>query len=268
MLNAIAAKIPAMARAAVNLITTFIGAITSSTVKVVNAAITMTIKMINGIANSIRSHTPALQSAMRNLGSAIIQAMAGAIFAGVSSVVGAIASVVGSAIAKAKSLLHINSPSRVFMDIFKAVPEGAALGITNNAGLVTDAMSTMTDAAVKTVGRSLSGMSKMISDNIDVQPKITPVIDLTSVKDGLSAISGINGTVPVKANVSASNAASISAANAAAATQAGLLAGGPSQVVFQQTNNSPVALDAITIYRQTRNQLSIARGVLTGANAG
>lgn len=269
MLNAIASKIPAMGRAAANLILIFINTITTQTVRVVNAGLQMVIKMINGIANGIRAQTPALNSAMRNLGNAIIQAMAGAITAGLSSVVGAIANVVGAAISKAKQLLHINSPSKVFMDMFKSVPEGAALGVTNNVGLVTDAMSTMTDAAIKSVGTSLSGMSKLISDGIDLQPKITPVIDLSQLKAGLNAIPNLSGTPTIKATVTASNAASISASNAAAAANAGLLNGsGPVNLNFTQTNNSPVALDAVSIYRQTKNQLSITRGALNRANAG
>lgn len=268
MLNAIAKKIPGMAQAAVNLITAFINAIGNSTVKVVNAAVTMVIKMINGIANSIRSHTPALQSAMRNLGSAIIGALVGAIEGGLAGVVGAIVHIASSAIDAAKRVLHINSPSKDFMEIGDGIMEGWALGLTSSkhdvVGKVTDTAKT----AIQAAGLALKGLNKTISDNVDVQPKITPVIDLTDVKAGLGAISGLSGTVPIKANVSATNAASISAANAAAATQAGLLAGAPSQLIFQQTNNSPVALDAITIYRQTKNQISRARGVLTGANAG
>lgn len=267
MLTAIAKKIPAMAQAAVNLVVAFINAITSSTVKVVAAAVSMTIKMINGIANTIRTQTPALNAAMKNLGSAIIGAMAGAITGGLSSVVGAIANVVKSAIAKAKNLLDINSPSKVFMAIFKSVPEGAALGVTNNAGILTTAMSVMTEAAITSVGKSLSGMSKIVSDSIDLQPRITPVVDLTQLKAGLSSIPGIAGSPSIKATFSTANAASISAANAAAAANAGLLENKSTQLIFNQTNTSPVALDSTTIYRRTKNQISIARGVLTGANS-
>jgi phage-related protein len=255
-----------MAAAAVRLIVAFINAIGSSTVKVVNAAIQMVISMINGIANSIRSHTPQLESAMRNLGSAIIGAMAAAITGGAKAVISAITGVVSGAISWAKHLLGINSPSRVFMDMFKSVPEGAALGVTNNAGMVVDAMGVMTNAAIQTVGKSMAAISKSVADVVDIQPKITPVVDLTQLKGGLSTMSSLIGDQQVKANVSATSAASISAANAAAASKAGLLAGGGTQLIFQQTNNSPVALDAITIYRQTKNQLSIARGALTGAN--
>lgn len=269
MLNAIASKIPAMGRAAANLILTFINTVTTQTVRVVNAGLQMVIKMINGIANGIRSQTPQLQQAMRNLGSAIIQAITGAITGGLSAVVGSITNVVKGAINAAKKLLEINSPSKVFMAIFKAVPEGAALGVTNNAHLVDKAVDVMTTSAIKTVGKSLSSMGKIIADGIDLQPKITPVIDLTQLKAGISKIPDISGSPSIKAVVSASNAASISASNAAAAANAGLVnSNSPVQLNFTQNNNSPVALDAVTIYRQTKNQLSITRGALTRANAG
>jgi hypothetical protein len=269
MLNAIAAKIPAMAKAAVNLIVAFIGAITSSTVKVVSAAIHMVISMINGIANTIRQQTPALKSAMHNLGDAMVTAIVAAIEGLAGSIAGALISAVKGAVQAAKNWLKSLSPSKRTRDeLGIPMAQGIAVGINKAGGDISDAMVNVAGTAIDSVKKTLSGMSKVVSDNIDIQPKITPVIDLTNVKEGLGAISGISGTIPIKANISASSAASISAANAAAATQAGLLAGGSSQVVFNQTNTSPVALDAITIYRQTRNQLSIAKGVLTGANTG
>jgi tape measure domain-containing protein len=269
MLNAIAGEIPKMAQAAVNLIVAFINAIGKSTVQVVAAAIKMTIDMINGIANEIRKDTPALQAAMRNLGSAIIQAMVAAIEGGLSAVVSAIGHVVSSAINEAKRLLDINSPSKVFMRMFKSVPEGAALGVTNNVGILTGAVQDAGNAAIKTMQDALSNISILMSDSLDLQPRITPVVDLSQARKGFSDLNNLTKPQIINAGASSSAAASISAANAAAAVQAGLIAAGGTSLQFTQNNYSPTALSPTDIYRQTKNQLSIVKGVLAGnANAG
>jgi tape measure domain-containing protein len=269
MLNAIAGKIPAMAQAAVNLCVAFINAIGKSTVQVVAAAVKMVISMINGIANQIRASTPALDAAMRNLGSAIIGALVGSIEAGLSSVVSAIGHVVSSAINGAKHLLGISSPSKVFLAIGAAVMQGWALGHANNAGLVIDSLTTVGTAAIEALKTTMSGLNDEVNSNLNLQPVITPVIDLTQAKQGFSALSRLSKSQLVTTGTSASTAASISAANAAAAQQAGLIAGVGTSLQFNQYNTSPVALSAIDIYRRTKNQISIAKGVLSGnANTG
>lgn len=266
--NGISKNLSRVVTAGTNVVINFINAIGNGTQRIVTAGINMVIKLINGIANELRAKTPALQSACRNLGSAIIQAMIAAIEGGISGVVGAIAHVVSNAIATAKSLLHINSPSKVFMEIFKSVPEGAALGVTNNVGMVTDSMETMATAAIDTLSKSLQNAGSVLSDNIDLQPKITPIVDLTQAKKGFSQLSGLSKDQIINAGVSTSSAASISAANLAAAAQAGLIGVGGTNLTFTQNITSPKQLATIDIYRQTRNQLSIARGALQNANAG
>jgi tape measure domain-containing protein len=265
-LAGITKNVSKVAAQGVALCVAIINAIGSSTVKVVTAAVNMIISMVNGIANELRSKTPALQSAMHNLGSAIIEALVGAITGGLSGVVGAIEHVAESAINAAKSVLHINSPSKDFEEIGAGVMEGWQLGHLKNAHLVTGSLTTVAATAISTLKNSLSGMSNLISDSVDLQPKITPVIDLAQLRSGLSTMNSLTGASTLKANLSASTAASISSANQQAAAQAGLLAGGGTQLSFTQINNSPVALSAVDIYRQTKNQLSIARGALTGAN--
>ena len=61
---------------------------------------------------------------------------------------------------KAKRILNINSPSKVFMEIGKSIPEGLALGIEKNMGLVYDSSDAMADATTFTpdTGR-YSGLS-------------------------------------------------------------------------------------------------------------
>ena len=88
----------------------------------------------------------------------------------------------------AEDELDINSPSKVFRAIGKSVPEGFAQGI-DRLGYVVNASSTdMAKSAVSNVKDAISRMSDVINSDIDSQPTIRPVLDLSNVKSGASTI--------------------------------------------------------------------------------
>ena len=97
---------------------------------------------------------------------------------------------------------------------------------------------------------------------MDLQPRITPVIDLTKAKAGFDQLTAMSKSHLINTGSSTTSAASISAFNVAAAKQAHLISPSQTNLTFNQTNNSPVALSDVDIYRKTKNQLSIAKGVL------
>ena len=106
----------------------------------------------------------------------------------------------------AEKALDINSPSKVFRAIGKSIPEGLALGIDIMSSDVDKASINMAKSAVKSARESLSRITDIISNDIDAQPTIRPVIDLSDVKSGASYISGIlnsDGSIGVSANVGA-----------------------------------------------------------------
>lgn len=99
--------------------------------------------------------------------------------------------------------LDINSPSKIFRAIGYSVPEGFANGIDKLRSLVTGSSTKMADAAVGTVSSAVSRLSDMVNTDIDTQPTIRPVLDLSDVKAGAGTIGGMFGdsTVGVMANV-------------------------------------------------------------------
>ena len=112
-----------------------------------------------------------------------------------------------AALAAAQSVLKINSPSKVFMAMGTAVPEGFAMGIDKLRSMVTESSTTMANSAIDTFGNSISRLATMIGSDIDTQPTIRPVLDLSDVRSGAGAINGLLGTgsVGVMANVGAIN---------------------------------------------------------------
>ena len=110
----------------------------------------------------------------------------------------------------ARNALGINSPSKIFREIGMGVPEGFALGVDKFSSLATNSVTGMTDSAVAGVRNSIARIAELANSNIDTQPTIRPVLDLSSVRAGASSISGMLGTgasVGVLARVGSINSA-------------------------------------------------------------
>lgn len=106
----------------------------------------------------------------------------------------------------AKEALDINSPSKVFRAIGYSVPEGFAMGIDKMGVMVTRSSTDMAKNAIDNVGRSISRISDMVNSDIDAQPTIRPVLDLTDVRTGANALNSMldmNSSIGVRANVGA-----------------------------------------------------------------
>ena len=104
----------------------------------------------------------------------------------------------------AEDALDINSPSKVFRAIGSSVPEGFALGI-EKIGAVTSAAKDMAKCAFDNVKSSIARLADMVEGDMDTQPTIRPVLDLSDVRSGAGAISSLFGSgasVGVLTNVS------------------------------------------------------------------
>lgn len=269
LLNGVARQIPRVAASAVNVIVAFINAVGASGLKISAAGINMIINFVNGLASEIRKDTPRMNAAGQNLASAIIQGMVSGIFGGIGAVISAARTMASQALASAKAALGIHSPSKAFdEEAGQPSGHGFAIGLLKTIGVVTDAAKTVGNKALDSMREVLSGIGGAVSDNVELNPVITPVLDLTLAKQGFDQLSGMTKQQIIAATTSSSTASSISAQNSAAASAAGIgTANGPS-LNYTQNNYSPVALDATTIYRQTKNQLSVTKGVLANANPG
>ncbi len=164
-----------------------------------------------------------------------------------------------------KKKLKIKSPSRVFMEIGTFSAEGLVRGLDEMSGIVGQSAERTGTAAVDSLRKTLSGFSDLIAHDVDIQPVITPVLDLSSIKKEAGAIGGVfdrNSLVVDSAYSKARYVAAGYASNQAIAEAQAELAAGNS-VSYIQNNYSPKALSSAEIYRQTKNQLSTTKGALT-----
>ncbi|MDM1784255.1 phage tail tape measure protein [Acinetobacter bereziniae] len=90
-----------------------------------------------------------LPSKFTGFGSMILEGLKNGILSKVQAVKDALSNAVTGVIDKAKSILDIHSPSRVFAQIGDFTMQGMALGITNNQALPAMATSTATNSVIK-----------------------------------------------------------------------------------------------------------------------
>jgi tape measure domain-containing protein len=165
-------------------------------------------KFVSGIKskndNVVSGSTSGLSSAVKNMrsyyssfysaGSYVAGGFSSGIRANIQSAASAAARMASAASNAARQNLKIHSPSRVFKEIGSYVPQGFAQGISMFGGQVKKSVSTMADTATSTTQSVLAQMLSMIDSNIDAQPTISPVVDLSNARSGISALNGMFST--------------------------------------------------------------------------
>lgn len=173
-----------------------------------------------------------------------------------------IAELISNAVKKA---LKIKSPSQVMDEIGQYVGQGLIDGMRSMEGDIDKQGNKLVDK----MNGYIKQLNAMLAQAEMIEPKITPVLDLSQVKKDAGQIGKIV-TKPVTVSssyASASEAAAGLNRNVAAAALASstvrATATAPNNITFVQNNTSPKALSTADIYRQTSNQISLAKGALT-----
>jgi tape measure domain-containing protein len=264
VLKAIRDNIGQVAQVSLEIIARFIDGISRGLPTVIQSGVNLIINFINGIARAIDQNSTAMGQAGGNLATAIIKGMVKGLLGGVGSITSAARDVAKAALNAAKNFLGINSPSKEFEKIGMGTDEGFALGVTKFGHLVTAATEDVGANALDSMSSALSGLSDAVSGNIDMTPVVTPVLDLSLIQKNAGQISAMLSTQPLDVRASYSNAkdASFGYQQNASAQNDGTATSSNNTTTYNQYNTSPKALSSATIYRQTKNQLSAAKGAL------
>ena len=100
------------------------------------------------------------------------------------------------------------SPSKLTIKAGKWLGEGLVIGIKKMYSKVYDSGHSLGETAVDSITATVSRIADAIDSDIDAQPTIRPVLDLSDVRAGASSINGmfdINPSVGVMSNVRAIN---------------------------------------------------------------
>lgn len=156
-------------------------------------------------------------------------------------------------LAAANAELKVNSPSKKFKETGHWAAKGLEIGWTDTAVNAVDAV-TRTAEEFDEAFRGIIESIDMDEISDDINPVITPVLDLSEAKAGADDLRSMFGNESFRGVQTA--ASGISAQSSSEGGQNG----SQKTVVFNQYNNSPKALNEVEIYRQTKSSISrIAR---------
>lgn len=104
------------------------------------------------------------------------------------------ASQLGTAAAAATSkATAVRSPSRVFMQIGAYLAEGMAIGMENSSGEVENAAAAMAGSAMNTAVAMAASIADLVNSDMDAVPVITPVVDMSRMREGIANVNGLLG---------------------------------------------------------------------------
>lgn len=153
--------------------------------------------------------------------------------------------------------LDEHSPSRVGYQI----GDYFGLAFVNAIGDYTSkayaAGSGMAQSAKKGLSTAASKITDVINSDIDTQPTIRPVLDLTDVQSGTSKLNTLfsrQQAISISTGMNRTSGEEIQ--------NGGNSSGTGNSFTFTQNNYSPKSLSRLEIYRQTKNQISVMKGLV------
>lgn len=216
---------------------------------------------INGLVMNMMN---ALTTGLSNLGNSVYASamqtgywMAEGLRVGFANQRGALMAEARSAaaamLAAANAELQVHSPSKAFKRTGYWAAKGLEIGWTETAVKAVDAVSNTAkefDEAFRDIVSSID--MDEISD--DINPVITPVLDLSEAKAGADDLRSMFGNESFRGVQNAASGITTRTSDQSSQNGSG------KTVIFNQYNTSPKALSATEIYRQTKSSISrIAR---------
>lgn len=252
--------------AGTDLIVTLIEGMSKNATRITVALAQAILDFLTSLNNTIKFYTPEIQKAGRNIAYSMADGMSFGLVSKSASVAKSALDMAKSAFNGVTKFLSINSPSKKFIKVGEAVPEGMAIGIDNYGHLVETSTVAVGKSAINIMTKTLSNLGDTVSGNMDANPTIRPVLDLSDIKKEAGLIDGMLGTSPLTLGSTTRNANATADSYLASFDRKTDSSSGTAKaepnISIVQTNNSPKALSAAEIYRQTNNALSVAKGAL------
>lgn len=229
---------------------------------IIQAGVDLVLAFIRGLTKAIDNNSAAMGDAGADLALAIINGMVHGLGAGVSKVAGAAKNVAANALKSAMNVLGIASPSKEFEKLGEFSGEGMAVGFRSSSRIVEMAAANVGSLAIQAMQEQMSLLSAVLDSNMDVNPVITPVLDLTNIERDAGKLATLTASKPIDVTSSYASARDVSNdfEDSRPADETGGSPGG--DTIYNQYNTSPKALTTADIYRNTKTQLATAKGGL------
>ena len=240
-----------------NIVQALANGISSKQSTAVDAAKDVCTAVKNAFSNNLTSGD------LRPVGANAAQGLADGIRSKIDEIADAAIDAAKKAVAAAKKELDEHSPSKVFFKIGENVDLGMVNGIRAYLGRIGDAGTSMGREAIDSMKSAIAHVSDIVNGEMDADPTIRPVLDLSNVQNGVGKINslfskGLDMSVSYNKAMEASRSrkaeSSPSIENPSNYQQPA-----PNTFSFVQNNYSPKSLSRSEIYRQTNNQFSAFR---------
>jgi tape measure domain-containing protein len=245
--------------AGVDTVIRFIEGIGQNGIRLAKAAADVVIDFLNALAEVIRQKAPELRAAGLNIAAAIADGITGGLASKAKGIADSAVGTAKGAIGAVEKVLGISSPSKVFIEIGQQMGEGMIVGLSDTRG-VELAAEHMGNVAVKSTRAFLKRVIDEMRVIENVSPTITPVLDLTKVRaeadEMVKFLSDTQTFVPPFTLKTAQLVATSPRPGQEPFQPRTAEARG---INFQQIINSPEQLSAGEIYKQTRNQITLAK---------
>lgn len=191
-------------------ISDFVKTITDGGPKVAAAANHLIVKLMNSIndkrnavtktfeniVSSMLTSTKNKYSSFYNVGRYLVQGFADGISANTFMASAKAKAMALKAYEAAKKALDVNSPSKIFRSLGTSVPEGFAMGIDKMGRLVRESSVAMAGTAIDGTRNAIGRIVDVINSDVETQPTIRPVLDLSDVRSNASLINDMLNTDP------------------------------------------------------------------------
>jgi tape measure domain-containing protein len=236
----------------------FLQGLSNNIQKVVDAGWDFIIDLIRGIRQSIRDNMPTLIEEFKGLAGDLIQGLKDGLTGSIGSFGGIIGDIGQSILDSFTGFFDIFSPSKKTRQIGGYLIDGLAVGLSDSTA-ATNAATSAGDNVMTALSDTLLAISASFNSLDELNPVITPVLDLTNVERGAARLNDIMGVPKIDASLSFGQAASISMAATTAKDATTQPVQTTNEIKFEQIINAPTALSTNDIYRNTKTQISMAK---------
>ena len=202
---------------------------------------------LNGAVTAIKNHYNDFKSA----GSYLVDGFAAGITSNTYKAEAKAKAMAKAAANAARKELNEHSPSKVGYEIGDYFGIAFVNALDDYASKAYSSGSEIAESAKSGLSNAISKVTDLINGEIDTQPTIRPVLDLSDVERGTSRINSLfSRSQALSVNAEMSGEGIYGIQNGASKSDSG------TQFNFTQNNYSPKALSRIDIYRQTKNQFA------------
>jgi len=233
LLESISSHIQEIVEAAISIVVALIEGLAEKVPDLIQAAFDLIIAFIEGMATAIDNNHDRIFDAVEHLIDSMVSAfgefvdrfvpVGGNIISGViqglkdaaGKATDTIKKIGGDLLSGFKDKLGIESPSKEFAKLGKYSVLGVVKGLNDYASLAVGASKDLGTDTVTAMSDSMSTISSLVDGDVDMTPVIAPVLDLTNVSSGMTAMDAMFGSKSINMSASVDSAASTNAEIAA-----------------------------------------------------